>query len=297
MNMHTIRIEDVKVTKGRIFNEKNVERLMKSIQEVGLMTPIFVSVDGVLVAGMHRLEAMRRLGFEEINAIVTEETDTAKLKIMEITENMARNEKFTPAEMCKMAWEARKSWIDQGLFNEGHKQKEGEQKLRNEDLANLTKVSKSTIKNYLRVWERLSEKMREYIMDNREAFSMGDLMELTKEGTPVDETEAEQADYDMYQKAEQHVENKKAGVKKEKVEKEEADNKKQAEEIEKLKAELKAMTQDRDYYKGLANRKQGTVDKKKLVKWLHPDQYSKALEGHPDLAKKINDAVAYINNL
>ena len=36
--------------------------LMKSIEEVGLLQPVTVTPDGVLVCGLRRLEAMRRLG-------------------------------------------------------------------------------------------------------------------------------------------------------------------------------------------------------------------------------------------
>ena len=40
----------------------DMSALMRSIEEVGLLQPITVTPDGVLVCGLRRLEAMRRLG-------------------------------------------------------------------------------------------------------------------------------------------------------------------------------------------------------------------------------------------
>lgn len=188
-SVYTVSTNSVVVKSDRVFNQKNVDRLKKSILEVGLISPIFITEQSELVAGMHRLEAYKQLEEEidggdnkyyEIPAIVTKETDPAKLKIMEITENMSRNEKFTPVEMCKMNYEARQSWIEQGLFNDGHKQKAGENKLRNIDLANLLKVSESTIKNYLTVWKNVADELKEYLMDHREDYNLTDLLKLVK---------------------------------------------------------------------------------------------------------------------
>src|SRR5690606_6978264 len=71
-------------------------------------------------------------------------------------------------------------WIDLGMFNNGHRQKEGENKKTNQDLADLLKVSKSTIKNYLRVWENLTEEAKATVLENPENYSLKDLMELAK---------------------------------------------------------------------------------------------------------------------
>ena len=40
----------------------DIEELMRSIEQVGLLQPITITPDGVLVCGARRLEAMRRLG-------------------------------------------------------------------------------------------------------------------------------------------------------------------------------------------------------------------------------------------
>lgn len=40
----------------------DLNALMKSIEEVGLLQPVTITPDGVLICGWRRLEALRRLG-------------------------------------------------------------------------------------------------------------------------------------------------------------------------------------------------------------------------------------------
>jgi ParB-like chromosome segregation protein Spo0J len=57
----------------RLINNDHVELLKESIDRIGLTTPIFVVIeatDFTLIAGQHRVEAMRRLGRTHIDALV-----------------------------------------------------------------------------------------------------------------------------------------------------------------------------------------------------------------------------------
>lgn len=80
--------------RARGLNPDAVARLAESIKRIGLQTPISVryddaSGDVVLVAGLHRLEAMRALGEETIPAVYTVGTaDDARM--WEIAENLHR---------------------------------------------------------------------------------------------------------------------------------------------------------------------------------------------------------------
>lgn len=82
----------------------SVERLKESIQKLGLRTPItvrivdgFVDTDGVvvdgqpvLVAGAHRLEAVKQLGFDKVDCYIFEGDDTLDAQLWEIAENLHR---------------------------------------------------------------------------------------------------------------------------------------------------------------------------------------------------------------
>jgi ParB/RepB/Spo0J family partition protein len=68
------------------------ESLVDSIRQNGLLQPIIVSKDGSgrvsLVAGMHRLLAIKKLGWKEVSVCVTDRDP----RIVEIDENLVRKE-------------------------------------------------------------------------------------------------------------------------------------------------------------------------------------------------------------
>lgn len=69
-----------------------VKRLADSIDEIGLRHPITVRRKGdryILVAGLHRLEACRKLGREHVPAIICTMTN-AEARMWEIAENLHR---------------------------------------------------------------------------------------------------------------------------------------------------------------------------------------------------------------
>ena len=58
-----ININEIKVNPGhREAAPEDVQRLSESVAEVGMMNPITVTADHTLIAGLHRLEAAKRLG-------------------------------------------------------------------------------------------------------------------------------------------------------------------------------------------------------------------------------------------
>lgn len=101
MELHQVKVSEVVVLGGRR-PLRNVAALVESIGAIGLLNPITVKpqpesqVTGrsegfTLIAGMHRLEACRQLGWETIPAIVMTVEPTVR-DIAEIDENIVRNE-------------------------------------------------------------------------------------------------------------------------------------------------------------------------------------------------------------
>lgn len=75
----------------------DVKKLASSISDVGLVNPVTVRVVGdgyELVAGRHRLEAARDLGWRTIPAIVVDLDDVDRA-LLELDENLVRNELTT----------------------------------------------------------------------------------------------------------------------------------------------------------------------------------------------------------
>lgn len=86
-----IKIVEIKVGDNRReIDEANVANLMKSIREIGLINPITVTAGNKLIAGAHRLEACKRIGWEEIECNVAE-LDGLKAELAEIDENLIRH--------------------------------------------------------------------------------------------------------------------------------------------------------------------------------------------------------------
>ena len=87
-----IKIEDIRINDGRRkIDEKTVNELMGSIECYGLINPVTVDKNMVLIAGNHRLQACKRLGWEEIECTVMD-LDKMKAELAEIDENLIRKE-------------------------------------------------------------------------------------------------------------------------------------------------------------------------------------------------------------
>jgi predicted nucleic-acid-binding protein len=86
----TIPIESISIKDSRR-PLRGVSELAASIREVGLLNPITVTREHRLIAGYHRLEACKSLGWSEIpaNVVTLSEADA---ELAEIDENLIRND-------------------------------------------------------------------------------------------------------------------------------------------------------------------------------------------------------------
>lgn len=91
--MAMININDIIIPKRiRPLNRDRVEELAKSIAEVGLISPPLIN-NGKLIAGNHRIEAYKKLGYTQINCLeMGDVNDLSSLVLLEIDENLFRNE-------------------------------------------------------------------------------------------------------------------------------------------------------------------------------------------------------------
>ena len=85
-----IAISEIKVNPGqREANSNGVNELIRSISEVGLLNPVTVDPNHTLIAGLHRLEAAKRLGWIEIECAVCG-LEGLQAELAEIDENVVR---------------------------------------------------------------------------------------------------------------------------------------------------------------------------------------------------------------
>lgn len=89
-----LQIQAIKV-EGRIRQDMgDIDELCNSIRSVGLIQPIVLTREHLLVAGERRLRALQRLGIKELlhakQFIYNDEVDDVKLKAIECEENLKR---------------------------------------------------------------------------------------------------------------------------------------------------------------------------------------------------------------
>jgi len=88
--MTTVKISDIKIKPGRIpIDPVNVSEIAGSIKEIGLINPITITKNNTLIAGLHRIEAMKLLGKGEIPCIKMD-INELRAQIVEIDENIIR---------------------------------------------------------------------------------------------------------------------------------------------------------------------------------------------------------------
>lgn len=98
---------------------EDVDKLAKSIKEVGLIQPITVRravvMNGIaeqgyqIVAGHHRVAACRTLAWDAIDAILIESAEFLQAELIEIDENLCRSE-LTAAQRAKSIKRRKEIW-------------------------------------------------------------------------------------------------------------------------------------------------------------------------------------------
>lgn len=98
MKIIYVGIEEIKYSQEKINgrNQKVIEELSHSINQVGLINPITINKEYELLSGYNRLAACDRLDYECIQCIIVDES-TLKEELIKIDENLVRK-KLSPWE-------------------------------------------------------------------------------------------------------------------------------------------------------------------------------------------------------
>ena len=169
----------------RQVDEVKVLELMQSYEEVGVINPISVDEELVLIAGAHRLEAAKNLGWETIEAKVFNEDDLTK-KLIEISENLFRN------ELCYVGAAEHIQERERILQSLGKRRERGsnqyaedEDRLTTDELAERIGVSNKTYRLRRQVGE-LPPEVRNALRGTEYARkSINDLLNLTRQPKEV----------------------------------------------------------------------------------------------------------------
>ena len=169
-----IAISEIKIGKNRrSLSEKTVTELMGSINKNGLINAITISSDNYLIAGLHRLEACKRLKDTNIKCrrINCEYNDNT-FRLLEIDENLIRSE-LTEIEKSQ-ALKERKT-IYEAMYPETKAKYNASNKTNDNvpfvsDTANKIGVSKRTVERSVQIAnniENLNDLKGTIIEDNK----------------------------------------------------------------------------------------------------------------------------------
>ena len=190
-----VKINDIKVNPGRrSVLDKDVEELALSILDVGLLNPITLTGDYTLIAGLHRLEAVKLLGWTEVECTITD-LEGLSAELAELDENFARAN-LSPLEMGDLL--KRRKDIYEELYPEtkaGTAQAIGMNKAKGnnvncnlqstrksfiEDTATVTGSHPSTIARHITVASELAPEAKEILRGAKKPVSRSTLKKISK---------------------------------------------------------------------------------------------------------------------
>lgn len=141
-----VKISDIKIGPSRREVEPNdALALSKSISEIGLLNPITITADYTLIAGMHRLEAVKLLGWTEIECTISD-LNGLRAELAEIDENVVRTN-LTPIEFGDLL--LRRKEIYEILHPESRATKDGGAFRGNQHEKEVTALSAATSKSFV----------------------------------------------------------------------------------------------------------------------------------------------------
>ncbi len=191
-----IKISDIRINPGRrSTDQQNVEELVKSIQAVGLMNPITVTQDNTLIAGLHRLEAAKLLGWTEIECTISD-AEGIQAELAEIDENivrarLSRHELGEQLLRRKELYEALHPETRQGMRNGQTSKNENFSLLGtkpfSQDTADKLGVSKRTVEQLVQTARDLTPEAKKIIRDADNKITKGDALKISR--LPPDQQE------------------------------------------------------------------------------------------------------------
>jgi 16S rRNA G966 N2-methylase RsmD len=196
---------------GRPIDWNKVSALAGSMAIIGLTQPIVISEDFVLVAGNHRLEAARQLGWETIRARVVL-NDSLLNELIAIDENLIRNE-LNPLEQGEhllrrgqilialgkraQSGENQYTTMSGAGYTSGATTKTGgayyapplstESKVTTYTIAKEMGYATRTVQERMKIARDISEEVRDKIRNTEIAGNKSELLRLAKVKDPVEQ--------------------------------------------------------------------------------------------------------------
>ena len=184
-----MKISEIKINPGRRdTQQRNVEELARSIAAVGLMNPFTVTQDNTLIAGLHRLEAAKLLGWTEIECTVSD-ADGLQAELAEIDENFVRAG-LSHRELGDLL--LRRKELYEAIHPETRQGQRNGQTAKNdnltvlaakpfsEDTADKLGISKRTVERLVQTAANLTPEAKKTIRDAGDKIPKGDALKISR---------------------------------------------------------------------------------------------------------------------
>lgn len=183
--------------KRRKVDADKVDSLCESIRDVGLLQPIVVDTDYRLIAGNHRIEAYKQLGYTEIPAVIMSPQSALHAELAEIDENLTRNEGTAlergqylarRKEIYELLHPETKKGANGGWHNNKGTKLENAKSAFSSETSEKTGRSKRTIQEDIQIATHIAPEVQDAIEDTPLADSKTDLLALAslpKEDQPA----------------------------------------------------------------------------------------------------------------
>ena len=187
-----INIDNIKINPGRReATQEDVQRLSESIAEVGMMNPITVTGDHTLIAGLHRLEAAKKLGWTEVECRISD-MDVLHTELAEIDENVIRTG-LSDLELSELLARRKKIYetlhpatIARNLpghasnYESSSDKLTGEEKPFSQDTAEKMGVSPRTVERHVQIGENLTPEAKEILRGTDRKVTKQNLTKLSR---------------------------------------------------------------------------------------------------------------------
>lgn len=193
-----LSIKEIQVKEGRrSLDNCHVGELADSIREIGLLNPLTIDRDNFLIAGLHRLEAVKRLGWTEVDCTVSSLEGLAA-ELAEIDENIVRSDMSTleygeillrRKEIYETLHPETKRGMRNGQTSKSDKMSFLETKSFAQDTAEKLGVVPRTVERQIQTAKNLTQEAKEIIKNADKKISKKEALKLSRL-EPEDQKEA-----------------------------------------------------------------------------------------------------------
>ena len=193
-----LSIKEIQVKEGRrSLDTCHVGELADSIREIGLLNPLTIDRDNFLIAGLHRLEAVKRLGWTEVDCTVSSLEGLAA-ELAEIDENIVRSDMSTleygeillrRKEIYETLHPETKRGMRNGQTSKRDKMSFLETKSFAQDTAEKLGVVPRTVERQIQTAKNLTQEAKEIIKNADKKISKKEALKLSRL-EPEDQKEA-----------------------------------------------------------------------------------------------------------